>query len=54
MYEKRNILEDYKKAFGRKPGKVGAIAIMTDTDNTRSTAEAHYDELKVGYKDESE
>ena len=51
--EKRNIYEDYKKAFGRKPGKVGAIAIMTDTDNTQSTAEAHYDELKVGYKDES-
>ena len=51
--EKRNIYEDYKKAFGREPGKVGAIAIMTDTDNTRSTAEAHYDELKVGYKDES-
>jgi len=52
--EKRNIYEDYKEAFGREPGKVGAIAIMTDTDNTRSTAEAHYDELKVGYKDESE
>jgi hypothetical protein len=54
VHEKRNIYEDYKKAFGRKPGKVGAIAIMTDTDNTQSTAEAHYDELKVGYKDESE
>ncbi len=52
--EKRNIYEDYLEAFGRKPGKVGAIAIMTDTDNTQSTAEAHYDELKVGYKDESE
>ncbi len=54
VHEKRNIYEDYKKAFGREPGKVGAIAIMTDTDNTQSTAEAHYDELKVGYKDESE
>ena len=52
--EKRNIYEDFVKAFGRKPGKVGAIAIMTDTDNTSSTAEAHYDELKVRYKDESE
>lgn len=54
VQEKRNIYEDYKKAYGRNPGKVGAIAIMTDTDNTQSTAEAHYDELKVGYKDESE
>jgi hypothetical protein len=52
VYEERNIYEDYKKAFGREPGRVGAIAIMTDTDNTQSTAEAHYKELKVGYRNE--
>jgi hypothetical protein len=52
IYVERNIYEDYKKAFGREPGHVGAIAIMTDTDNTQSTAEAHYKELKVGYKNE--
>lgn len=50
VYEERNIYEDYKKAFGRKPGYVGAIAIMTDTDNSISTAEADYDEIKVGYE----
>jgi hypothetical protein len=49
--EKRNIYDDFKKAFGYEPGNVGAIAIMTDTDNTLSTAEADYDEIKVGYKD---
>jgi len=48
--EERNIYEDYKKAFGKEPGRVGAIAIMTDTDNTLSTAEALYKNLKVGYK----
>jgi hypothetical protein len=48
--EQRNIVEDYKKAFGRRPGKVGAIAIMTDSDNTLSTAEAYYDEIEVGYE----
>ncbi len=52
VFEKRNICEDFRRAFNRKPGKVGAIAIMTDTDNTASTAEAHYDEIKAGYKDE--
>ncbi|MDD5592631.1 MAG: DUF3047 domain-containing protein [Candidatus Omnitrophica bacterium] len=51
VFEKRNIYADFKKAFGREPGSVGAIAIMTDTDNTVSTAEADYDEIKVGYKD---
>lgn len=53
VHEERNIYEDYRLAFGRKPPKVGAIAIMTDTDNTASTAEADYDEIKVGYKDEN-
>lgn len=51
VYENRNIYADFKMAFGSEPGKVGAIAIMTDTDNTISTAEADYDEIKVGYKD---
>lgn len=50
VFEERDVYEDFKKAFGREPGEVGAIAIMTDTDNTASTAEAHYDEIKVGYK----
>lgn len=49
--EERNVREDFKKCFGAEPGSVGAIAIMTDTDNTASTAEAYYDEIKVGYKD---
>ena len=53
VFEKRNIYEDYKKAFGRFPASnVGAIALMTDTDNTLSTAEAAYKDIKVGYKNE--
>lgn len=52
MTEKRNIYEDYKKAFGDSPPNVGAVALMTDTDNTLSTAEALYRNIKVGYKDE--
>lgn len=55
VFEKRNIYEDYKSAFGKPPsGSVGAIALMTDTDNTLSTAEALYKDIKVGYKDEKE
>ena len=49
-HEERNIYEDYKRAFGKAPGGVGAIAIMTDTDNTLSTAEALYADIKVGYE----
>ncbi len=54
VFEKRNIYEDYKKAFGRFPASnVGAIALMTDTDNTLSTAEAAYKDIKVGYKNDT-
>ncbi|MBU1062386.1 MAG: DUF3047 domain-containing protein [Candidatus Omnitrophica bacterium] len=52
VFEKRNIYEDYRKAFGRAPSSVGAIALMTDTDNTLSTAEASYKDIQVGYRDE--
>jgi len=50
VYEERNVYKDFIRAFAKKPGRAGAIAIMTDTDNTRSTAEAHYDEIRVGYE----
>lgn len=53
VFEERNIYEDYEKAFGKPPKrKVGAISLMTDTDNTLSTAEALYKDIKVGYENE--
>jgi len=52
VFEERNIYEDYRQAFGRFPGPVSAIALMTDTDNTLSTAEALYTNIRVGYKNE--
>ena len=50
--EERNVYEDFRNAFGKehKPKSAGAIAIMTNSNNTLSTAEAQYDEIKVGYK----
>ncbi len=45
--ESRNVLEDYRRIFGDDPGTVGAIAIMTDTDNTGEIATAYYDDLQI-------
>ena len=42
---RRNIVEDYRRAFGEDPPKVGAIAIMTDTDNTGESAVAWYSDI---------
>ena len=43
--ERRNVYEDYKKAFGEEPTKISGVAIMTDTDNTRESAIAWYGDI---------
>ena len=43
--EERNILEDYKKAFGENPSMISGVAIMTDTDNTGESATAYYGDI---------
>jgi hypothetical protein len=44
----RNLIEDFKRAFGEEPGKVLSIEIMTDTDNTGADAQAYYGDITVG------
>lgn len=41
----QNIFEDYKAAFGEDPPRINGIAIMTDTDNTKSNATAFYGDI---------
>lgn len=45
--EKRNIFEDFRRFFGEDPPKVGAIAVMTDTDNTGESARAWYGPIAI-------
>jgi hypothetical protein len=40
-----NIYQDYKELFGGEPGKVEGIAVLTDSDNTQTQAEADYDDF---------
>jgi len=42
MDYERDIRADFLKAFGEQPGALVAIGVMTDTDNTGSTARAWY------------
>jgi len=44
--EERNLVEDYRRAFGEDPPKIGAVAIMTDTDNTGGEAVAWYGAIR--------
>lgn len=38
----RDLRADYQRVFGEPPGALIGVAIMTDTDNTRSMAKAWY------------
>lgn len=44
---RRNIADDYRRAFGKEPPKKGVVAIMTDTDNTGGRARAWYDDIRI-------
>ena len=43
--ESRNVYEDFKRAFGEEPGRITAVVIMTDTDNTGTTAVGYYGDI---------
>ncbi len=47
---KVNIKQDFKRLFGRDIRYVDAIAIMTDTDNSKGSAEAYYSALRLSAK----
>jgi hypothetical protein len=46
--ESVNILDDYRKAFGKDPPEIAGIAIMSDTDNTGGSAIAYLEFIEVG------
>jgi Protein of unknown function (DUF3047) len=43
--ERRNIFEDYRRAFGEDPPMITGVAIMTDSDNTGESATAWYGDI---------
>lgn len=43
--ESRDLLEDYRRHFGRWPEAINAVAVLVDTDNTNRAAEAWFSAL---------
>ena len=43
----RNVRADFEKAFGEPPGALIGIGLMTDSDNTRSQAQAWYGPIQL-------
>jgi len=46
--EERDVYADYRRLFGEEPPALGAVAIMTDTDNTGGSATAYYGDISLG------
>lgn len=48
VWEERNIVDDYKAAFGGlPPKKVGALAFLSDGDETKSASQADYADFEA-------
>jgi hypothetical protein len=43
---RRNIVDDFRAAFGEGPGQVTGVAVATDTDNTGESATAFYGDIR--------
>jgi len=46
-HHQRDVRADFEKAFGEPPGALVGMAIMTDTDNTRSHVRAWYGDIQL-------
>jgi hypothetical protein len=44
---KRNVLEDFRRAFNEDPGMLMSIGVLTDTDNTGDSVEAWYGDIRL-------
>ena len=45
--ERVNIAEDYRKLFGADPGRPRGVGVLTDADDTKSTAEGDYADFRL-------
>jgi hypothetical protein len=45
------VAQDYRLLFGEEPSALGAVAIMTDTDNTGGQAVAYYGDISLAARD---
>jgi hypothetical protein len=44
--ERRNVLEDFRRYHDREPGRIHAVAVMTDCDNTGQRTRAWYGNIR--------
>ena len=53
VMERRDVAEDFKRAFGALPARLSGIALASDTDNTGESARAGFAEFRFVSRDET-
>jgi hypothetical protein len=44
---RRDFVADYERAFGQKPGRLIAIGVMSDSDNTKQMSRSWYGDIRL-------
>jgi len=44
---RRNVVDDFRRAFGEEPGRLTGVGVLTDTDNTGGSVEAWYGDIRL-------
>jgi len=44
---RRNVLEDYRRAFGEEPGDIVSVGVLTDSDNPAHVAHGWYGDITL-------
>lgn len=44
---RRNIVDDYRRAFGKSPGTLVGVGVMSDSDNTNGDVVAYYGDIRL-------
>lgn len=44
---RRNVLDDYRRAFGEEPADIVAVGVLTDSDNTQQVARSYYGDITL-------
>ncbi|TMW76683.1 DUF3047 domain-containing protein, partial [Thauera sp. UPWRP] len=52
VVERRDVAEDFRRAFGDLPAQLGGIALASDTDNTGERARAGFADFRFVSRDQ--
>ena len=44
---RRNVVEDFRRAFGEEPGRITAVGLIADTDDTRESVETLFGDIEL-------